>query len=191
MARIIDYKSIFTQRHSTQIANRAWVMSEYYQHDSAERTKLYIAAALHDIGKLKVPTAILEKPGRLTDEEFSVIREHARHTWELLKDIEGFQDIGIWASSHHEKLDGSGYPFKKEAPELDFNSRLLACIDIYQAVSEERPYHSKRNHRDTMEILFKMTGGEIDRNIVEDMDIALSPFDAEDLPIPVIGNNQI
>jgi len=185
IARIIDYKSAFTEKHSTQIANRAWFMGKYYHYEPEEHAQLYLAASLHDLGKLAVPTDILEKPGRLTDEEFKIIREHVYLTWELLNDVEGFETICKWASNHHEKLDDSGYPFGKKAPELDFNSRLLACIDLYQAISEERPYHPRRNHSDTMKILYEMTDtGKIDKDIVKDIDVALAPFDGNDLPPP-------
>ena len=185
ITKIIDYKSAFTQRHSVQIANKAWFMGGYYKHDPVVRRELYLAAALHDIGKLEVPIDILEKPGKLTDAEYTTIKKHISRTWELLKDIEGFQAICNWASNHHEKLNGGGYPFKKKADDLDFNSRLMACIDIYQAVSEERPYHSGRNHNDSMQILYKMMdAGEIDGNIVKDIDIALAPFDGKDVPSP-------
>jgi HD-GYP domain-containing protein (c-di-GMP phosphodiesterase class II) len=185
ITRIIDYKSNFTRRHSTQIANKAWFMGGYYKYDPPERIKLYLAAALHDIGKLATPLAVLEKPDKLNDAEFKIIKEHSFLTRELLKDIEGFQSICTWASCHHEKLDGSGYPFGKKADELDFNSRLMACIDIYQAVSEERPYHPKRNHHDAMKILYGMANnGKIDSAIVTDMDAALLRFDGGDLPPP-------
>jgi HD-GYP domain-containing protein (c-di-GMP phosphodiesterase class II) len=185
IARIIDYKSVFTRQHSTQIANKAWFMGEYYNYKPDERNELYLAAALHDLGKLATPTSILEKPGKLNNDEFSVIKDHVYLTWELLKDIEGFSSICTWASSHHEKLDGTGYPFGKKADEIDFNSRLIACIDIYQAVSEERPYHPGRNHRDTMKVLFDMANNStIDGNIAADMDTALAPFDGGDLPAP-------
>ena len=186
MTRIIDYHSVFTRRHSTQIAAKAWFMGEYYNLSHEERARLYLAASLHDIGKLATPTGILEKPGKLTDIEFSIIKEHVRVTWEILKDIEGFETIAAWASNHHEKLDGTGYPFGKKADELDHHSRLLACIDIYQAVSEERPYHPGRNHADTMQILHSMADkGQVDANIAADMDKALQPFNGGDVPAPV------
>jgi HD-GYP domain-containing protein (c-di-GMP phosphodiesterase class II) len=185
VSRIIDYKSVFTQRHSTQIANKAWLMGGLYGYDSSLRTELYLAAALHDIGKLSTPAAILEKPGKLTDEEFRAIQDHVRMTHELLKDINGFEHICDWASNHHEKLDGTGYPFKKKADELDLNSRIIACLDIYQAVSEERPYHPGRNHADTMQILFDMAGkGLVDPRVVRDLDTALAEYDGRDVPPP-------
>jgi len=185
ITRIIDYKSNFTQRHSIQIANKAWFMGSYYKYNPVLQRELYLAAALHDIGKLEVPTEILEKPGKLSDEEYVIVKSHISRTWEILKNIDGFQNICDWASHHHEKLDGNGYPFGKKAEALDFNSRLMACIDIYQAVSEERPYHPARNHSDTMKVLYKLaSAGGVDENIAKDIDIALAPFDGKDLPSP-------
>jgi len=185
VARIIDYKSVFTQKHSTQIANKAWFMGKHYKYGPQELAEVYLAASLHDLGKLTIPSDILEKPGKLTSEEFDIIKDHVKLTWELLSDIEGFETICRWACNHHEKLDGSGYPFGRKADELDFNSRLLANLDLYQAISEERPYHPGRNHADTMKILYEMAGtGKIDGDIVNDLNIVLAPYDGKDLPPP-------
>jgi HD-GYP domain-containing protein (c-di-GMP phosphodiesterase class II) len=185
IARIIDYKSGFTHRHSTQIANKAWFMGKHYKYEPQELAELYLAASLHDLGKLAIPSGILEKPGKLTDEEFEIIKSHVRLTWELLNEIEGFETICQWASNHHEKLDDSGYPFGKKSSDLDINSKLLACLDLYQAISEERPYHPGRNHADTMKLLYEMAGtGKIDMDITKNMDIALAPYDGKDLPPP-------
>jgi len=185
IARIIDYKSVFTQKHSTQIANKTWFMGKYYKYEQQKLAELYLAASLHDLGKLAIPSNILEKSGKLSEGEFEIIKKHVHITLELLSDIEGFENICEWASNHHEKLDGSGYPFGKKAAELDFNSRLLACLDLYQAISEERPYHHGRNHEDTMQILYEMAGmGKIDKDITKDLDIALKSYDGKDLPSP-------
>jgi HD-GYP domain-containing protein (c-di-GMP phosphodiesterase class II) len=187
VGRIIDYKSSFTRRHTSQIANKAWLMGNWYRWDEEQKSQFFLAASLHDVGKLSTPTAILEKPGILTKDEFLVIKEHVRVTWELLKDIDGLETVCEWASNHHEKLDGSGYHRGKKGETLDFNSRLLACLDIYQAVSEERPYHAGRNHIDTMKVLLEMAEkGFIDGKIVNDMDTALAPFDGGDVPLPEI-----
>ena len=174
-ARIINYKSIYTMDHSTKIADITWIMSGYYQFDHKLRAQIYLASALHDIGKLKTPTDILEKPGRLNENEFALIKDHANCTYELLKNIVGFESVCKWASNHHEKLDGSGYPFEKKENELDFVSRLLACADIYEAVSAKRPYHSRRNHKETMTILYDMAQkGLIDERIVKDLDTVMA-----------------
>ncbi|AEF83362.1 HD domain-containing phosphohydrolase [Leadbettera azotonutricia] len=184
---IIDYKSNFTRRHSTQIANKAWLMAGYYKYPAALKSEIFLAAALHDLGKLATPSLILEKPGKLTDEEFRIIKKHVWHTWTMLKKISGFEKIRDWAAFHHEKLDGTGYHFGKKAEELDFISRLLAVLDIYQAVSEERPYHDRRTHRDTMNILYDMAhSGVVDKEIVRDIDKALVDFSLKDVPLPLI-----
>jgi HD-GYP domain-containing protein (c-di-GMP phosphodiesterase class II) len=174
IARIIDYKSAFTRRHTQGIAQKALIMAGYYHMAGTEKEEFYLAACFHDIGKLSIPAAVLEKEGVLTDEEFEIIKSHVYQTWLLLKDIEGFENVCRWASEHHEKLNGRGYPFGKKAADLDRNSRLLACIDIYQAVSEHRPYHAGRSHGETIGIMRGMAeGGFIDGAIVEDMDKVL------------------
>jgi HD-GYP domain-containing protein (c-di-GMP phosphodiesterase class II) len=186
IARIIDFKSVFTRKHSVQVANKVWLMGGHYGFDPILRAKAYLAASLHDIGKLATPTDILEKPGSITGSEFGVIKTHVRSTYDILSGITGFEDICGWASSHHEKLDGSGYCFGKNAEELDFISRLLACTDIYQAVSEERPYHSGRSHDEAMSILWNMAQkGLIDGEIAEEMNTVMAEFSNKDVPPPI------
>lgn len=170
VAKIIDYKSNFTKEHTMQIANKAWYIANIYDYDEEMCAKIYLAAALHDFGKLFIPSHILEKPGKLTEEEFEIIKSHAKYTWECIHNIKGLEKIALWASDHHEKLNGQGYPFGKKEKDLDFVSRLLACLDIYQAVREKRPYHPERTHEDTMEVLIGMAErGFIDGEIVQDL----------------------
>ncbi|MDR1238513.1 MAG: HD domain-containing protein [Treponema sp.] len=183
--RIIDYKSVFTRKHTSQIANKAWLLGGHYGYGPGLRAQFYLAAALHDIGKLAIPPAILEKPGPLDKEEFEIIKSHSVKTREFLEGIDGFEHISEWAANHHEKLNGSGYPAGKRAEDLDFNSRLLACIDIYQAVSEERPYHPGRDHQTTIKIMYEMVDkGELDRDIVRDFDRVLAEWSGRDVPPP-------
>jgi HD-GYP domain-containing protein (c-di-GMP phosphodiesterase class II) len=187
VAHIIDYKSEFTRMHTNQIAYRTYLMCKHYGYGGAELGKMYLAAGLHDLGKIKTPLAVLEKPGKLDKDEFEIIKKHVYYTWEWLHEVDGLDDVCNWASSHHEKLDGSGYPFGKTADELDFNSRMLAVIDIYQAVCEPRPYHDQRTHEDTMKILFKMADeGKIDMEIVKDIDIVMAPWSLKEIPAPDI-----
>lgn len=184
-AKIIDYKSRFTQIHTTQIANKAWHMAGVYGYGDTQRAQLYQAAALHDIGKLFIPTQILEKPGKLSGGEYRIIQSHVQYTWDLLSKVRGFGQIAIWAADHHEKLDGTGYPFGKKGTELDTNSRLLACLDIYQAVREERPYHPARSHRDTLDILTRMANnGFVDGDICADLDRHLADLEGGIAPTP-------
>ena len=185
IAHIIDCKSYFTRKHTEQIANRTWLASGHYGYANMERGPLFLAAALHDIGKIATPLGVLEKPGRLTKEELAVIQEHVRLSYDWLGEVAGLGKIRLWASQHHEKLDGSGYSFGLGAEDLDFNSRLIACIDIYQAVCEERPYHPARNHQDTMPILYGMAdNGKLDGQIVKDMDEMMADYSLRDIPPP-------
>jgi HD-GYP domain len=186
VARITDYKSAFTAKHSAQIANRAHLMARYYGMDDETCAKVYLAASLHDLGKLLTPLGILEKPGKLTPDEYAVIQDHVYWSYIMLKDVEGFEKLCRWAVAHHRKLDGGGYP---ELPgnffPLDFISRLMACVDIYQAVRETRPYHAGRTHRETMEILWEMAGkGEIDEQITQDLDTQMAVFTEDDGDVP-------
>lgn len=167
-ALIIDAKSPFTKNHSRGLATTARRLATAYQLDDETRDKLVIAAYLHDVGKLSTPRAILEKPGPLTDDEFTIMREHAAISEEILSKISGLEEIAVWASRHHEKLNGKGYPGGRDAAALPFESRLIACCDIYQALTEERPYRNGMPHEQAMLILDDMCArGEIDRSIVD------------------------
>lgn len=170
-ARIIDYKSSFTKNHSLGIAQKARQMAVFFGYPEETCTKLYFAGALHDIGKLFVDSSVLEKPGKLEAEEYQHIQIHAEWTWKLLEKIRGFEDITRWASYHHEKLNGKGYPFGKTAEELDTEERLLACLDIYQALTEDRPYKAGMAHNKAIGILREMAEkGELDVDIIEQID---------------------
>lgn len=168
--KIIDYKSEFTKNHSIGIANKAYEMAHFYQKPESECEKLYLAGAFHDIGKMAINNDILEKPDKLNDLEFSKMKNHAYLTYVILSQIKDFDDITTWVSYHHEKLNGKGYPFNKTASELDFNSRLLAVLDIYQALSEPRPYKDGFKPEVIKQIMDKMAdNNEIDKNIYMDV----------------------
>jgi HD-GYP domain-containing protein (c-di-GMP phosphodiesterase class II) len=169
-ANIIDSKSPFTKSHSLGVANKVLRMSVYYQFDDEKRIHAFFAGAMHDVGKLIIDRDILEKPDRLSEEEFIYIQTHAYYTYQILSEMR-LGEIVHWASYHHEKLDGSGYPFGKTAKDLDFVDRLMGCCDIYQALSEKRPYKNKKTHRECIDIMRHMVkDNKIDGSIVEDMD---------------------
>jgi len=171
IANVIDYKSEFTMRHSMGIAKKAVIMANYYNYDKETTMKLYFAAAVHDIGKLVIDRDILEKPDKLTESEHIYMQNHAYYTYEILKNIRGLDDIISWASLHHEKLNGKGYPFGKTAEELGFNERLMACLDIYQALTEARPYKEGFEHDKAIWIMKDMVKNNyIDGSIVDDIE---------------------
>ena len=155
-AKIVDYKSSFTSRHSIGVAEKASMLAKYMGYDSITVQKMYLAGALHDIGKMAVGNEILEKPDKLTDDEFSKMKNHAGYTYLILSEVNDFEEIRDWAAFHHEKLNGKGYPFGKTAAELNEPERMMACVDIYQALTEDRPYKKGLSHEKTCDILDDM-----------------------------------
>ena len=114
---------------------------------------------------------ILEKPGKLTDEEFKTMKHHAAYTYYILSDIDDFEEIRDWAAFHHERVDGTGYPFGRSAAELNTQERIMACVDIYQALTESRPYKQGMKHEKASGILWDMVKkGLIDGDIVRQVD---------------------
>lgn len=166
-ARIVDYKSPFTSTHSLGVAIDAEKLSRFMGFDEETSQKMYLAGALHDIGKVAIGNEILEKPGRLTDDEFATMKHHAAYTYYILSEIDGFEDLRDWAAFHHERLDGTGYPFGKTAAELNTQERIMACVDICQALTETRPYKKGMPHEKACEILKDMADkGWLDADIV-------------------------
>ena len=167
-AQIVDYKSEFTGKHSLGVAQKAAELAEYMGYSEADIEKIYMAGALHDIGNMAIGNEILEKPGRLSDEEFSRMKNHAGYTYMILSDVEDFEEVRDWAAFHHEKLDGTGYPFGRTGAELNEQESIIACVDIYQALTESRPYKSGMTHEKACTILEDMAGkGWIDAAITE------------------------
>ncbi len=153
MSRIIDFRSPFTVMHSAGVAASARELARLAGMSKKEIRMMEIAGYLHDIGKLRVPNEILEKPGKLTKEEFNIIKEHPYYTRLILMDVDGFEQIANWAGYHHEKLDGSGYPFHWEADNLDQGSRIMAVADIFSAITEVRPYRAGMKRDQALRIM--------------------------------------
>ena len=153
MSQIIDFRSPFTAMHSAGVAATAAAMAELSGMSERECKMMRIAGYLHDIGKLKIPDEVLEKPGKLSDEEFNIMKEHAYYTWVLLKDIAGFEQIAEWAAHHHEKMNGKGYPFHLYRNELSLGARIMTIADIFSALAEDRPYRKGMEKEKVMMIL--------------------------------------
>jgi len=139
-AEVIDAKSPYTFTHSMGVAEAAVDISEGL--GLAPQTTVFVrrAALLHDLGKLSVSNAILEKPGKLTDEEWKSMKMHPVYTRVILERISGFKDLAFVAAAHHERLDGKGYPDGLSAEHLPLTARIICVADVYQALCERRPY---------------------------------------------------
>lgn len=152
-SRIIDFRSRFTSTHSAGVACTAKQLGKMTGFSKKECDMLLIAGYLHDLGKLAIPNSLLEKPGTLTKEEFDLIRCHTFYTYQLLNTIEGFQTVNQWASYHHEKLDGSGYPFHLTGEDIPLGSRILAVADVFTAITEDRPYRKGMDKSQVVEVM--------------------------------------
>lgn len=139
-ARIVDAKSPFTFAHSRGVAAVARRLGERLRLPPERCDELEIAGLLHDLGKLRVPDAILDKPGELDDAELALMRSHSFETLQILRHIRGFEEISAWAAHHHEEPGGSGYPFGLDAARLPLEARILRVADIFQAMVQDRPY---------------------------------------------------
>ena len=180
MSRIIDYRSAFTAMHSAGVAASARALAELAGMSGEECKMITIAGYLHDVGKLRVPNSILDKPGRLTDEEFNVIKEHPYYTRWILMDIEGFSQIADWAGFHHEKLNGRGYPFHLDAQGLDLGARIMAVADIFSAITEVRPYRAGMNREEAMRVMRgNVENGTLDGALVELLDAHYEQIDGQ------------
>lgn len=137
---VIDAKSPFTQRHSVGVATMAVRIAAQIGISQVAKVMCRRAALLHDLGKLGVPNTILDKPGKLNEAEWEVIRMHPLNTLRILERIACFSELAFVASAHHEKLDGSGYALGLKAAELPLTARIIAISDIYDALASRRPY---------------------------------------------------
>lgn len=170
-SKIIDSKSEFTRNHSSGLTKKLIAMSKYYGFDEEKIEKLTIAGDLHDIGKLAISNKLLDRNGKLTKREFETVRKHVYYTRKVLEPLDGFEKITNWAANHHERNDGSGYPFGLTRDQMDFESRLLATLDVYQALREERPYRGSLSHKKSIGILRKMAENEkFDLEIIQAID---------------------
>ena len=169
-AEIVDYKSEFTNSHSRSVADKAKLMARYYGFDSEKTIRFYFAAALHDIGKMIVSNDVFDGPMNFipgVDE----MKNHASATHKVLSKLEGIPDIVNWASNHHEKLNGTGYPRGLTEKDLSFEDQLLACIDVYQDLTEEKPpYKDGMSHAQAIAKMLEMArNGELSEKIVRDI----------------------
>ena len=140
IARIVDFRSKIQVRHSKNVAAISYFIGENLKLPKEKIEELRIAGYLHDIGKVAIPPQILTKESKLTKKECEYIKVHPYKTYLTLKKSIPFGDIVLWASLHHEKLNGKGYPFHLTKDEIPFEARIISIADIFAALLEDRPY---------------------------------------------------
>lgn len=164
---IVDAKSPFTAEHSVGVARLSNYLGQLCHLPRHTCDLLEIAGHFHDIGKLRVPDAILNKPGKLDPDEMAVIRRHSFDTYQILNSIRGLWDVSEMAAFHHETPEGQGYPFHIKGPMLSLECRIVAVSDVFQALAQERPYRPRLQTREILPILQEMaTRKKLDEGVV-------------------------
>jgi HD-GYP domain-containing protein (c-di-GMP phosphodiesterase class II) len=165
---IVDAKSPFTKQHSDGVANLARYLGMLFQLPEETCEMLELVGLLHDIGKLRVPDKLLDKPGLLDEEELIIMRRHSFDTYSILKNIRGLERISLWALQHHERMDGTGYPNHLKGIDLSFEARIVAVADVFQALAQSRPYRGPLEQQVIITLLkLEAAGGKLDERVVE------------------------
>ena len=166
---IVDARDPNLNGHSSHVKELAKLFTDYLPHDKRKLFKpidLEYAALLHDIGKLGVPESILNKPGKLTDEEWEIMKKHPQIGVKFLEPIESFDKISPWILYHHERADGKGY-YGKKPEEIPMISKLLSICDTYSALTMRRSYKNPKTHEEAIEIIKSVAGTQLDKELVE------------------------
>ena len=159
---ILKVSDEYTFRHSVDVATIAMVIAKKYGMEERQIRAIGIAGLLHDVGKSKIPGEILNKTGKLTDEEFSVMRQHPAIGYKILMDKQDISDeIARGVLEHHEKMNGRGYPLGLKGEDISPYAKIIAVADIYDALVTERPYKKPMTKRDAVEMIMALTD-EID-----------------------------
>lgn len=168
LARIVDAKSSFTYQHSEKVAILAKTLGKDLSMSEYEGQCLYIAGLLHDIGKLRTPDDILHSERVLSVDERNQIKRHAVDTFITLESMFPNSLICQWAGNHHERIDGSGYPYHLKDNQLDLGSRIIAIADVFQALSQVRPYKGRHTLDEVISIMQPMVDqGQLDKMVFD------------------------
>jgi putative nucleotidyltransferase with HDIG domain len=167
---VIDAKSPFTAGHSVRVADYALAMADGLGLDPSRRSLLRRAALLHDIGKLGVSSLVLEKPGRLEAAEWEHMKSHALFTGRILKRIRAFDELGLVAEAHHERLDGAGYPHGLSGEEILMETRIISVADMFDAMTADRPYRAAMPVGQAIDLIRAGVGAAVDERCFDALD---------------------
>jgi putative nucleotidyltransferase with HDIG domain len=173
-AWVIDAKSSFTFEHSDRVSALALAAATQLDFSATGLTRLRRAALLHDIGKLAVPNAILDKPGQLSEQEWAVIRQHPAHTLHVLQRVPVFEELAEDAANHHERVDGKGYFRGLTGDQLTPTAKVLAVADVADALMSARPYRDALPADAVIDILLKGRGTQFWPDAVDAMAVTLA-----------------
>jgi len=161
LAAALEAQDPFTNGHSRRVARHAAMIAHRMGLPREQVAKIRAAAAIHDVGKLHVPTEILNKPGRLTDEEFAVVKLHPTDGAEMVS-VLGDAELTEIVRHHHERLDGNGYPDGLAGDQIPLGARIIAVADTFDAITSVRPYRPAAAHKKALDVIAKEAGSQLD-----------------------------
>jgi putative nucleotidyltransferase with HDIG domain len=164
--QLLDLKDLNTGVHSTRLAEWALHVAGELGLDENLLNDIEIAALLHDIGKVGIPDAILNKPGRLTEEEYALMKKHPEYGWAVLRQIPGLEAASLIILHHHESFDGRGYPGKLRGEDIPVGSRIVSVIDAFDAMVSSRPYRQGLPFEEARRRLREASGTQFDPRVV-------------------------
>lgn len=167
LASAIDAKDEYTRHHSTRVTEFSMKIAAKMGFSEKELGDLELAALLHDVGKIAVPESILNKPGKLTKEEFELIKEHPVRGEAILSPVVELKEIARVVRAHHERYDGTGYPDRLKGREIPLGARIMAIADTYDSITSERPYRKPASHRYAVREIIGCSGTQFDPEVVE------------------------
>ena len=166
-AKVIDMKDRYTNGHSSRVAKYTAMLARELGYDEETVEKYYRIALLHDIGKVGVPQEVLNKPGKLTDEEFAIIKSHTTQGYEALKQITIMPELAVGAQAHHERPDGRGYPNHLKGDEIPRVAQIIAVADCFDAMYSNRPYRNRMNFDKVVSIIREVSGTQLTADVVD------------------------
>jgi putative nucleotidyltransferase with HDIG domain len=167
MANALDAKSPWTMGHSERVGMYSEKVALKMGLPKADIRNLRIAGLLHDIGKIGTYDSLLEKPGRLTREEFEIVKKHPEQGAQILSGIKQLEDIIPLIAHHHERYDGQGYPAGIKGKDIPIGARILHVADSFEAITDNRPYRRARGYREAIREIKRHTGRQFDPEVVE------------------------
>ncbi len=163
----LDLKDHYTFGHSMRVCYFALVLGRELKLDHDELYQLELSALFHDIGKIGTPDAVLNKPSRLNEDEFQIMKQHPTNSYKVLKEFEQFQTIALNARHHHERYDGRGYPDQLKGDEIPLGARIILICDTFDAMTSTRPYRKGLPYETAFEELLEFSGSQFDPLLVK------------------------
>ncbi|PYS01084.1 MAG: phosphohydrolase [Acidobacteria bacterium] len=167
LVSLLDLRDSYTGGHSNRVAeyNRGTAVTLGLSYSDTNNSVM--AGLLHDIGKIGVPDHVLLKQGKLTDEEFELIKKHPEFGWMALKSVREFEEVSLMLLHHHERIDGGGYPGKLKGAQIPLGAKIIAVSDSYDALTTNRPYRTARSQGEALEELVRCRGTQFEPEVLD------------------------